>query len=166
MDLDYMAALEYATKMHKGQCRKDGSEYILHPIEVSKILKEKNYNVEYQITALFHDLLEDTKATEEEILKLSNMKVLEAVKLLTKKKENNDMIEYITNITKNKMAFEVKLADRFHNLRSAIVCDNKFKTKYINDTTTYFYPVIKGSDFSNEIKEATERLIYSLELKS
>ena len=45
--------------------RKGGKDYITHPLEVANIIKKLNKPIEYQITALFHDLLEDTEATEE-----------------------------------------------------------------------------------------------------
>ena len=66
----YLKALEFATQKHKGQFRKGGLDYITHPIAVANILKEKGYGEEEQIVGLFHDLLEDTDATEEQILAL------------------------------------------------------------------------------------------------
>ena len=52
----------------------------------SDILKKEGYDIEYQIVALFHDLLEDTDATEDEIRSIAGEEVLQAVKLLTKEK--------------------------------------------------------------------------------
>lgn len=159
--MDYNSALEYATIKHSGQLRKDGKEYIIHPYNVSKLLEEKGYDLDYQITGLFHDLLEDTDAKEEEILELSNMEVLDAVKLLTKEKNYNNE-EYLTNIFKNKMAMEVKMADRYNNLVDAVGTDNSFKEKYIKETTTFYYPLIKGKDFEDEIHDAVNTLINTI----
>lgn len=160
--MDYIAALEYAQKMHEGQTRKDGvTPYINHPIEVANYLKEKGYGMEYIIAGLFHDLLEDTDAKEEDILLLSNDKVLEAVKTVTKEKEYKNE-EYIPNCFKNEIAREVKMADRLHNLREAIYCDNSFKIRYINETKEYYYPLITGRDFEKEIIEALTALANSV----
>ena len=153
---NFERALEFATKKHKGQKRIGGSDYISHPIAVSEMVKKQGYDEDYQITALFHDLLEDTDATEEEILSLSNQKVLDAVKLLTKKKGFN-MKEYVEGIKNNPIAFVVKSADRLHNLESALVTSVEFKRKYILETVDWYL------DFSKEIKIAVKKLAESLE---
>ena len=80
----YQAALDYATRMHQGQKRIGGADYIKHPVAVSQKLRNQGKPVCYQITGLFHDLLEDTTAPEEEIAALSSSEVLHCVKLLTK----------------------------------------------------------------------------------
>jgi (p)ppGpp synthase/HD superfamily hydrolase len=151
----YDAALAYATKKHEGQFRIGGEAYITHPLAVAQMLKEKNLGLDYQITGLFHDLLEDTDATEEEILALSNREILQAVKLLTKKK-GYVMSEYIAGIKSNSMAFEVKAADRLHNLKSAYCTSEMFKRKYIKETREWYM------DFSQEIKAEVEALEASL----
>lgn len=106
---------EYVKIKHKGQKRKQGTPYYLHPFAVADILKEKGFNEDYQAAGLLHDTLEDTNATKEEILKLSNKKVLDAVVLLTKEK-GYKMQDYYNRIINSDMAKMVKLADRYHNL--------------------------------------------------
>ena len=148
-------ALEFASEKHKGQKRIGGDDYITHPIAVCEIVKNQGYGEDYQITALFHDLLEDTNATEEEILQYGNDEILVAVKLLTKQK-GYDMQEYIKAIKGNEIAFIVKSADRLHNLQCALVTSVEFKRKYILETVDWYL------DFSREIKEAVKRLAESL----
>ena len=149
-------ALEFATEKHKGQKRIGGEDYISHPIAVCEIVKDQGYGEDYQITALFHDLLEDTDTTEEEILRLSSNEIFTAVKLLTKQK-GYDMQEYITAIKNNDLAFRVKSADRLHNLKSALVTNVEFKRKYILETVDWYL------DFSHEIKKAVKELAESLD---
>ena len=148
-------ALEFASEKHKGQKRIGGDDYITHPIAVCEIVKNQGYGEDYQITALFHDLLEDTNATEEEILQYGNEEILVAVKLLTKQK-GYDMQEYIKAIKGNEIAFIVKSADRLHNLQCALVTSVEFKRKYILETVDWYL------DFSHEIKKAVKRLAESL----
>ena len=129
---------------------------------LSQILKERGYGNEYIFAGLFHDLLEDTDATEEEILSLSNYDVLEAVKILTKT-EGYVMDDYITKVFRNKIASVVKQVDRLHNLRSCVACDKEWKIKYVKETEKYYYPLIKGKEFENEIIEATNVLAHSVD---
>ena len=149
-------ALMFAKEKHKGQKRIGGDDYITHPIAVCEIIKSQGFDKNYQITALFHDLLEDTDATEDEILKYGNQEILEAVKLLTKKK-GYDMAEYIGAIKQNPIAFAVKAADRLHNLQCAVITNEEFKRKYILETVDWYL------DFSIEIRKAVKRLAESLE---
>ena len=125
-------------------------------LAVYEMVKKQGYDEDYQITALFHDLLEDTNATEDEILSLSNQNVLTAVKLLTKEK-GYDMNNYIDGIKRNQIAFVVKNADRLHNLQSALVADMKFKRKYVLETVEWYL------DFSKDIKLAVKKLAESLD---
>lgn len=149
-------ALDFATKKHMGQKRIGGEDYISHPIAVCEMVKNQGYGEDFQITALFHDLLEDTNATEEEILQYGNANILEAVKLLTKEK-GYDMQKYINSIKNNKIAFVVKNADRLHNLQCALVTDVEFKRKYILETVDWYL------DFSKEVKMALKKLVESLD---
>ena len=152
----YEKALSFATQKHKGQYRVGGAEYITHPMAVAEIVREKGKNIDCQIAALFHDLLEDTDATENEILALSNENVLEAVKLLTKQK-GYVMESYVSAIRKNEIAFAVKAADRLHNLRCALVTDTEFKRKYIFETVDWYL------NFSPEIPKAVKALAESMD---
>ena len=148
-------ALEFAKAKHKGQKRIGGDDYITHPIAVAKIVKNQGLDENHQIAALFHDLLEDTDSTQEEILKYGSPQILEAVILLTKKK-GYDMAEYISAIKQNPIAFAVKAADRLHNLQCAIITDEEFKRKYILETVDWYL------DFSPEIRKAVKKLAESL----
>lgn len=149
-------ALAFAKEKHNGQKRIGGDDYITHPMAVCEIVKSQGFDKDYQIAALFHDLLEDTDATEEEILKYGSREILEAVKLLTKEKGYN-MAEYINAIKCNPIAFAVKAADRLHNLQCAIVANEDFKRKYILETVDWYM------DFSTEIRKAVKKLAESLE---
>ena len=149
-------ALDFASQKHQGQKRIGGKDYITHPVAVWEMVKEQGLGEDYQLTALFHDLLEDTNATENEVLSFSNQKVLDAVKLLTKEK-GYDMKSYIDGIKSNDIAFAVKSADRLHNLRCALVANEEFKKKYILETVNWYL------DFSKEIKIAVKKLAESLD---
>jgi len=133
----YEKAYEFAKEKHGIQKRIGGAPYITHPVAVADILKKEGYDIEYQIVALFHDLLEDTDATEDEIRSIAGEEVLQAVKLLTKEK-GYDMQTYVTRIRQNPIAYAVKGADRLHNLRTASCTSRHFRQKYITETETWY----------------------------
>jgi (p)ppGpp synthase/HD superfamily hydrolase len=149
-------ALAFAKEKHVGQKRIGGDDYISHPIAVCEMIKAQGFGEDYQITALFHDLLEDTDATEEEIVRYGNEKILTAVKLLTKSK-GYAMKEYVSAIKTNEIAFAVKASDRLHNLQCALVTDDEFKRKYILETLDWYL------DFSPEIKHAVKKVAESMD---
>lgn len=155
MDERYQRALDFATEKHMGQFRIGGLPYITHPVSVAEILRDSGYGIDYQIAGLFHDLLEDTDATEQEILELGGAEVLEAVKLLTKQKGYN-MEEYVGLIRGNAMAFAVKGADRLHNLRCALVAGEDFRRRYILESVDWYL------GFHREIPQAVRALVLSL----
>lgn len=152
----YVKALEFAREKHKNQYRIGGAEYITHPIGVAEIIREQGYSEDYQIAALFHDMFEDTDATEEEVLFYGNQAILDAVKAVTKPK-NYVMETYVDGIKENEMAYVVKAADRLHNLQSAKATDNEFKRKYVVETINWYV------DFHKEIPNALNELIESME---
>lgn len=151
----YSRALRFAAGKHDGQFRKGGEPYITHPIAVAEMMREKGYGIDYQLTGLFHDLLEDTDASEAEIEALGGEKVLEAVKLLTKRK-GYIMSEYVSAIRANPIAFAVKGADRLHNLQSAVVASEDFRRRYILESIDWYL------DFSPEIPKAVKALAQTL----
>lgn len=152
----YKRALAFATQKHDGQFRKGGLPYITHPIAVCEIIKEKGLDEDYQLVALFHDLLEDTDATEEEIVALSSAQVLNSVKLLTKQ-DGYVMEDYIAHIKQDPMAYAVKGADRLHNLRCALVTSEDFKRKYILESIDWYL------EFMPEIPQAVKALAQSMD---
>ncbi len=129
--------------------------FIVHPIAVAEILRQDGKQVEYRVAAVFHDLLEDTDASEQEIVEIGGEDVLKAVKLVTKEKEYC-METYIAGIKTNSMAYAVKGADRLHNLQSAFCANEKFRKKYIRETLDWYMK------FRPEIPEVVAELIESL----
>ena len=153
-----ISSLLFAKDKHEGQTRIGGNPYISHPVAVAKILEEKGFtDANYIITALFHDLLEDTDATEQEIAYYGGAEVLTAVKVLTKNK-GYKMETYIQDIKNNPIAKMVKLSDRLHNLLSAVVADQVFQKRYVKETEEFYLDLAKGTPFEKDILEALHAL--------
>ena len=137
--------------------RAGGAEYISHPMEVAMRLKDALYPIEYAITGVFHDLLEDTDATEQEIEAIGGKEVLEAVKLVTKE-PGYDMKSYITRISANEMARIVKGADRVHNLECSILRDYDFRDRYMWETKQWYLGIDEGTRLDTTVQDAFDEL--------
>lgn len=149
--------IEYIKEKHGNQKRKQGTPYYLHPVEVSNILKEKGFSEKYQIVGLLHDILEDTDTTYEEIEKIANHEITEAVRLVTKEK-GYVMSEYMERIKQNDLARIVKIADRIHNLSEAHLASKLFQIKYIKETEKWFIDLAKGTVFEEDLKIELEKV--------
>lgn len=164
----YRKALAFATEKHNGQFRKGGAPYVTHPIAVAEWLLEKGYDEDFQIAGLFHDLLEDTDATEDEILSLGGESVLEAVKLLTKSPGYN-MADYVDGVKSNPISKAVKAGDRLHNLRCAFVCSEDFKRRYILESLDWYLDLDKDvitavKDLAKSMQTPIANLSFSYEV--
>lgn len=157
-----LEAVYFISEKHKSQKRMGGAPYVNHPIAVARILKRKNFPLPYILAGLFHDLLEDTDATEDEILSLSNEEVLKAVKLCTKENGYCED-EYFRRIKQNDMVRMVKLADRLYNLKSAMVASKKFRKRYIENTKKFYLDMAEGTIFEVDIVQALKELEKTLQ---
>lgn len=122
-------AYEYAKKSHGDQKRKSGEPYIIHPLAVAVILAELEMDKETIMAGLLHDVLEDTKVTDEEMKGTFGEEVfllVDGVTKLTQLKYSHDKVEIqAENLRKMFLAMAkdirviiIKLADRLHNMRT------------------------------------------------
>src|SRR5690606_28288087 len=72
-------AYVYATQMHGAQKRASGDPYFAHPIQVAGILTEYRLDAASIITALLHDVIEDTPATKRDIAERFGAEIAELV---------------------------------------------------------------------------------------
>ena len=56
-------AYDISEEMHRGQLRKSGEPYLIHPLAVAEILAELGMDEETIIAGLLHDVVEDTEYT-------------------------------------------------------------------------------------------------------
>ena len=60
-------AFEFAKDAHKGQKRKSGHDFIVHPVEVATHLARLELDPKVIISGLLHDVIEDTKINSKDI---------------------------------------------------------------------------------------------------
>jgi len=121
-------AYEFAIKYHGDQRRKSGELYIVHPLNVAYILSGLELDDETIVAALLHDVVEDTPATNEDLVNNFGEAVATMVAGVTKLgKIQYSTIEeqQVENYRKMFLAMGkdirvilIKLADRLHNMRT------------------------------------------------
>jgi GTP pyrophosphokinase len=121
-------AYELADASHGDQKRASGVPYILHPTSVACIVAQFGMDSECVISALLHDVVEDTDVTLETIRKEFGKDVANIVDGVTKISKINLYSreeQQAENIRKMLIAMSndirviiVKLADRLHNMRT------------------------------------------------
>ena len=104
-------ALDLCFNAHRDQRDKAGMPYVFHPFHLAEQMKTENET----ITALLHDVVEDTDTSLEDLSKMGfDVSVIEALSLLTHQ-EGVDYFDYVREISKNEIAKAVKIADLTHN---------------------------------------------------
>ena len=122
------AAYEYARQAHENQMRKDGTQYVTHPLATAEIVAEIGLGEDSLCAALLHDCIEDTGVTRDDIEKLFGKDVAEIVEGVTKLDQvpySSKEEEQMDNLRKMLMAMGkdirvilIKIADRLHNMRT------------------------------------------------
>ena len=141
---------EYA---HRKQGRKTGEPFFDHPRSVALILMQDLhiYDKDILITALLHDVLEDSKHFSEYTLTFFfGEKITNYIKKLTKKvdvykfKEERDAVYYSQVLSSDYPVVLIKLADRLDNMRDVHGLCMRAIHDFIKETKEIYIPLSKG----------------------
>ena len=129
-------AYVYAMKAHGNQKRASGDPYFSHPLEVAAILTELKLDDATIVTALLHDVIEDTTYSKEQLSRSFGDEVAElvdGVSKLTKIDSKSHLEAQAENVRKMFLATSrdlrvimIKLADRVHNDRQENLIPKRF----------------------------------------
>ena len=144
-------AFEFAKRLHEGQYRISEEPYIIHPVEVAKILIDLKVDSHTLQAAFLHDILEDTDTKPEEIRELFGDDVLNLVQGVTKlgklqfkskeeRQAENFRRLFIAMASDIRIIF-LKLADRLHNMRTLNFMSVNKKQKIAKETLDIFAPL-------------------------
>jgi len=127
-DLDMVRlAYDFAKEAHKGQFRKSGEPYIIHPLAAAHILADMSIDPTIVIATLLHDVPEDTDRTLEDVRDNFGEEIESLVRGITKlgKLKYRGVERYIENLRKMFVAMAedvrvmiIKFSDRIHNLQT------------------------------------------------
>ena len=141
----------FAKRLHEGQYRISEEPYIIHPVEVAKILVDLKVDTHTLMAAFLHDILEDTDTKPEEIKELFGEDVLTLVQGVTKlgklqfkskeeRQAENFRRLFIAMANDIRIIF-LKLADRLHNMRTLNFMAANKQQKIARETLDIFAPL-------------------------
>lgn len=144
-------AYKFAYDKHKGQYRKTGEEYIVHPLFVAHILTTIRADKDTLIAGLLHDVIEDTEVTKEELKNLFGETVANLVDGVTKinsinvSTENEYLTGYykkiIVGMSEDVRVIIIKLADRLHNMRTLYALPHDRQKRKAKETLEILAPI-------------------------
>ena len=145
-------AYRLADDAHKGQARKSGEPYIIHPLCVGIILAELEMDKETIAAGLLHDVVEDTIFTTEEIAQQFGDDVALLVDGVTKlgqlQYEGDKLDLHAENLRKMFLAMAkdirviiIKLADRLHNMRTLSHMKPEKQQEKARETMDIYAPI-------------------------
>ncbi len=141
----------FGAEAHDGQTRMTGEPYIYHPIAVARILAEMRMDEKTIISAILHDVIEDTPTKKDEISQIFGAEVAEIVDGLTKLNHINfdnkqeakaeSFRKMILAMVKDIRVILIKLADRLHNMRTLGIMKREKARRIAAETLEVYAPI-------------------------
>ncbi|HIC09776.1 MAG TPA: bifunctional (p)ppGpp synthetase/guanosine-3',5'-bis(diphosphate) 3'-pyrophosphohydrolase [Campylobacterales bacterium] len=155
-------AIDFAIEAHKGQKRKSGEPYVIHPILVASIVANISGNESMVVSALLHDVVEDTQFGLEDIRQRFGDDVAFLVDGLTKIDTIREKELLPSNVdggggklTSSALSFRkmvtasiqdirvliIKLCDRVHNLLTLDALPEKKQLRIAEESLVVYAPI-------------------------
>jgi GTP pyrophosphokinase len=141
----------FSAREHRGQSRKSGEPYLVHPLEVANILAELKLDPVCVATGLLHDIVEDTGTTVAHIEEYFGPEIAHLVDGLTKISELDhapyeerqalNMRKMLLAIIDDVRVVLVKLADRLHNMRTLEYLHGDKRRRIAQETLDVYAPI-------------------------
>ncbi len=121
-------AYDFSADVHRGQKRKSGEPYLVHPLEVASLIADLRLDVPSVATGLLHDTVEDTLTTLEQVQSIFGGEIATLVDGVTKisqinftsraERQAENFRKMIIAMARDIRVILIKLADRTHNMRT------------------------------------------------
>ena len=144
-------AYVFSAREHKGQVRRSGEPYLVHPLNVASILADLKADDVSIVVGLLHDVLEDTLTSKESIAQQFGDEVAELVDGLTKigrfsyvsreEEQAETFRKMILAMVSDLRVVLVKLADRLHNMRTLGFLPESKRREIARETLDIYAPI-------------------------
>lgn len=144
-------AYKVAEIAHRGQMRRSGEPYITHPVSAALILARMRLDYQTIMATLLHDVVEDTSISKDDLIQTFGEEVttlVDGVTKLTKIKFESRAQAQAENFRKMVLAMVkdirviiVKLADRYHNMRTLGVMPLVKRRRISIETLEIYAPI-------------------------
>jgi GTP diphosphokinase / guanosine-3',5'-bis(diphosphate) 3'-diphosphatase len=162
----------FAKASHGSQKRHSGETYFSHPLAVAEILADLKLDQASIVTALLHDVVEDTEVTSEEIEKNFGEEIrnlVDGVTKLGKIKSLSSSERAAENFRKLALAMSedirvllIKLADRLHNMRTLFYVPSKEKKLAKAQESLDVYAPLAGRIGLSKIQDELQNLCFEI----
>ncbi len=166
-------AFSFAAEAHEGQCRKTGEPFIGHPVEVTLILVDLRMDVETLCAALLHDVVEDSKVSNETIAEEFGEQVAQLVDGVTKitrieveslsDEQAQTIRKMFVAMSKDIRVIVIKLADRLHNMRTLAALKEDRRIFKARETLEIYAPIAHRLGINSIKWELEDLSFYYLE---
>jgi RelA/SpoT family (p)ppGpp synthetase len=144
-------AAEFGAAAHLGQKRLSGEPYIAHPVAAAEILADLHLDADTIVSAILHDVIEDTPIAKEEIAARFGADVAEIVDGVTKldqiqfksreEAQAESFRKMLLAMVRDLRVIMVKLADRTHNMRTIDIMSIPKRRQVARETLDIYAPV-------------------------
>ncbi|MFL2485080.1 MAG: RelA/SpoT family protein [Candidatus Neomarinimicrobiota bacterium] len=169
-------ALDFSINMHEGQKRKSGLPYVSHCIDVANILLDWNMDYTTIVSALLHDVVEDTDVSLKDIEIQFGSDVAFLVDGVTKidhitfrsqeHKQAENFIKLFISLAKDLRVIIIKFADRLHNMETIEYLSSKKRKEIALETKEIFVPLAHRLGMANLKWKFEDLSLKCLNLKS
>ena len=144
-------AYRYSERSHEGQQRASGEPYLSHPLEVAGLLVNFRMDVTTVTAGLLHDVLEDTRATKDDLEREFGREIAELVDGVTKigklafssreERQAENFRKMVVAMARDLRVLMIKLADRLHNMRTLDYLPADKAKKIAQETLDIYAPL-------------------------
>src|SRR3990167_6056407 len=174
-DLDLVTrAYRFSEQSHHGQQRASGEPYLSHPLEVAGLLVNFKMDVTTVTAGLLHDVLEDTRATKDDLTREFGVEIADLVDGVTKigklafsskeERQAENFRKMLVAMARDIRVLMIKLADRLHNMRTLDYLVQDRGRKIAEETLDIYAPLAHRLGMANvkaELEDLALRCLHA-----